>query len=123
MFNYSFCFIIHRPEPGPEVIYLKHVERSKPHARRPEDERIYPPPHFIVPLSDVTQIENGHIHFEGRIEPVGDPSMKVNWFYNGKSIPASKILEIHYLNYLSNSLTRKYLNRFTHIRLKNKYNV
>lgn len=72
------------------MIYLRHVERAKPHMSRPEDERIYPPPHFIVPLSDITQVENGRIHFEARIEPVGDPSMRVDWFHNGRLLPASK---------------------------------
>lgn len=66
------------------------MERAKPHAPRPEDDRIYPPPRFIVPLSDITQVENARIHFEARIEPVGDPSMKVDWYHNGRPVPASK---------------------------------
>lgn len=31
----------------------------------------------------------GKIHFEARIEPVGDPSMRVDWFINGRPLPAS----------------------------------
>lgn len=73
----------------PEVIYLRHVERTKPHSRPGEEDRVYPPPQFIVPLQDVTQIEGGKIHFEGRIEPVGDPSMYVEWFLNGRPLTAS----------------------------------
>lgn len=68
---------------------MRHVERAKPHARREEDERVYPPPHFIVPLSNLQQVEGGKVHFEARVEPVGDPSMKVDWFHNGRPIPAS----------------------------------
>lgn len=79
-----------RPEPEPEIIYLRHVERPR-HAPRPgEEDRVYPPPQFIVPLRDVTQMEGGKIHFEGRIEPVGDPTMYVEWFLNGRPLTASK---------------------------------
>ncbi|KAI5701651.1 hypothetical protein M8J75_011738 [Diaphorina citri] len=77
------------PEPGPEVIYLRHVERAKPRGPRQEQERLYPPPQFIIPLSDIEQVEGGKIHFEARIEPVGDPSMRVDWFINGRPLPAS----------------------------------
>lgn len=79
-----------RPAPGPEVIYLKHVEPSRPYAALPEQDRVYPPPQFIIPLHDVMQVEGGKVHFEARIEPVGDPTMHVEWFLNGKPLPASK---------------------------------
>lgn len=35
-------------------------------------------------------MEGGKIHFEGRIEPVGDPTMYVEWFLNGRPLTASK---------------------------------
>ncbi|CAG5081160.1 Similar to sls: Titin (Drosophila melanogaster) [Cotesia congregata] len=77
------------PAPGPEVIYLRHVERAKPHLPPAEEDRIYPPPRIIVPLRDVHQIEGGRIHFEARIEPVGDPTMRVDWYVNGRVLEAS----------------------------------
>lgn len=79
-----------RIEPEPEVIYLRHVERARPRARHDEDDHVYPPPQFIVPLHDVTQTEGGKIHFEGRIEPVGDSSMYVEWYKDGRPLSASK---------------------------------
>ena len=79
-----------RIAPGPEVIYLRHVERAKPHVPQGEEDRIYPPPQFIVPLRDVSQVEGGRVHFEARIEPVGDPTMQVDWFVNGRPLEASK---------------------------------
>jgi len=82
--------------PGPEVIYLRHVERAKPHAPQPEEERFYPPPQFIVPLRDVSQIEGGRVHFEARIEPVGDPTMHVDWFVNGRPLEASEYYLLHF---------------------------
>ncbi|XP_033606475.1 titin isoform X1 [Cryptotermes secundus] len=75
--------------PGPEVIYLRHVERAKPHVPQAEEDRIYPPPQFIIPLHDISQIEGGRVHFEARIEPVGDPTMRVDWFVNGRPLEAS----------------------------------
>lgn len=40
-----------QPEPQPEVIYLRHVERARPQApRREEEERVYEAPVFIMPL-------------------------------------------------------------------------
>ncbi|XP_018337981.1 PREDICTED: titin isoform X9 [Trachymyrmex septentrionalis] len=77
------------PAPGPEVIYLRHVERAKPYLPPPEEDKIYPPPRFIIPLKDVHQIEGGRIHFEARIEPVGDPTMRVEWYVNGRTLDAS----------------------------------
>lgn len=56
-----------------------------------EEDRVYPPPQFIVPLHDVQQQEGGKVHFEARIEPVGDPTMRVEWFLNGKMIVASEL--------------------------------
>lgn len=66
------------------------MERAKPHAPRAEEDRIYPPPQFIIPLRDAQQMEGGRVHFEARIEPVGDPTMKVEWFVNGRPLEASK---------------------------------
>lgn len=63
-----------------------------------EEDRVYPPPQFIVPLRDVNQMEGGKVHFEARIEPVGDPSMKVEWFLNGNVIVASEFNKNFILN-------------------------
>ncbi|XP_014204704.1 titin [Copidosoma floridanum] len=77
------------PIPDPEVIHLKPVERTRPYVPPSEEERIYPPPRFIVPLRDCHQIEGGRIHLEARIEPVGDPTMRVEWYFNGRALSAS----------------------------------
>lgn len=71
------------------MIYLRHVERAKPHQTSQEEDRQYPPPQFIVPLRDAQQNEGGRIHFEARIEPVGDPTMRVEWYINGRVLAAS----------------------------------
>jgi titin len=80
-----------RAVPEPEVIFLKHVERSKPHTPMPEPDRTYPPPQFVVPLQDIAQSEGGRIKFEARVEPNGDPTLIVEWFINGHPLTASKL--------------------------------
>lgn len=87
---YNAVTNVYRPAPGPEVIYLRHVERAKPYLPPSEEDKIYPPPRFIIPLRDVHQIEGGRIHFEARIEPVGDPTMRVEWYVNGRALDASE---------------------------------
>lgn len=67
------------------------MERARPYIPPGEEDRVYPPPQFIVPLKSVTAMEGGKIHFETRIEPVGDPTMKIEWLKNGQSIEASKL--------------------------------
>lgn len=79
-----------RIAPEPEIIYLRHVERAKPFAPHAEEDRIYGPPQFIVPLRDAQQVEGGKVHFEARIEPVADPTLRVEWYLNGRLIEASK---------------------------------
>lgn len=74
------------------MIYLKHIEPAQPHFPKAEQDRVYPPPQFIIPIRNVAQLEGGKVHFEARIEPVGDPSMRVEWFVNGKSLEASKFV-------------------------------
>lgn len=58
-----------------------------------EEDRVYPPPQFILPMRDMTQTEGGKVHFEARIEPVGDPSMRVEFLLNGRLIVASKFIK------------------------------
>lgn len=94
-----------RPEPGPEVIYLRHIERARPYLPPGEEDRVYPPPQFIIPLRDAIQYEGGKVHFEARIEPVGDPTMCVEWFLNGKPLAASKYILIIFVFFFKSKIT------------------
>ena len=38
--------------------------------------------------------EGGFAHFEARLEPMGDHTMKVEWFKDGKPVEASSRYEI-----------------------------
>lgn len=44
------------------------------------------PPKFLNELKDVSIKENDFVHFESRLVPVSDPTMKVEWFVNDKPL-------------------------------------
>jgi len=44
------------------------------------------PPEFLSQPNDLLLAENGLAHFECKLTPVSDPSMRVEWFHNGKSL-------------------------------------
>lgn len=52
-----------------------------------EDTQPKTKPIFMKPLKNHQTIELSNVHFETRLQPVGDPTMKVEWFCNGKPIP------------------------------------
>lgn len=48
-------------------------------------------PIFVQPLSDPAPVNEGkNIHLECRLEPMGDPTMRVEWFQNGKPVTVGK---------------------------------
>lgn len=61
------------------------------------DEEQPQPPHFTQEIVDNVDIpEGGPIHFDCRVEPVGDPSMRIDWFHNGRPLPTGS--RVHMLN-------------------------
>ena len=44
-------------------------------------------PLFRTPLQNPQPVMEGqNIHLEARLEPIGDPGMKVEWFFNGQAL-------------------------------------
>ena len=86
--------LIFRKEPEPETIYLKHVERQQAQQRKEETSVKYPPPQFMTPLMNVNITEGQRAHFEAKVGPVGDPSMVVEWYFNGAMIQASEYVHV-----------------------------
>ena len=53
------------------------------------------PPRFVTQIQSVTSLDEMQAtKFECQLAPVGDPNMKVEWFYNGKPLPFSKYSSI-----------------------------
>jgi len=49
-------------------------------------------PIFVQPLSDPKPIGEGrNIHLECRLEPMGDPTMRVEWFQNGRPVTVGEL--------------------------------
>ena len=47
------------------------------------------PPRFVTNLENITDLVEGQpAHFDCRVEPVGDPSMRIEWFHNGVALAA-----------------------------------
>ena len=70
---------------------MKHVERQQQQQKREEEIATkYPVPSFMTPLRDLTINEGEKAHFDAKVAPVGDPSMKVEWIFGGQLITASK---------------------------------
>ena len=76
------------------TIHAKTVEETKRFEMKQEMKvevvdvaRSTAPPKFTTQLQDLPKIAEGqNIHFEAKLEPVGDPNMKVEWFFNGKPL-------------------------------------
>ena len=76
------------------TIHAKTVEETKRFEMKQEMKvemqepaRSTAPPVFIMPLQDPPTVAEGqNIHFEAKLEPVGDPHMKVEWFFNGRPL-------------------------------------
>lgn len=50
-------------------------------------------PHFITQMQSMLGMKEGQsIHLESKLEPVGDPNMRVDWYRNGQPLqPSSRI--------------------------------
>ena len=65
---------------------IKYLESK--HQKTAEEEMAAPePPQFGRQLKNITIEEGQPAHFESTLTPVNDSSMRVEWFFNGKSIP------------------------------------
>lgn len=51
-----------------------------------QDDESGKPPEFITSPSDIEITENTLAHFECRLTPINDPSMRVEWYHNGKAL-------------------------------------
>lgn len=50
-------------------------------------------PHFIKPLHDLGELQEGrNAHFEAQLTPVSDPTMKVEWYKDGRPITGKKTI-------------------------------
>ncbi|GFY64285.1 titin [Trichonephila inaurata madagascariensis] len=99
------------PEGSPprEVVWLKPVERAAPRARAPEEERPPQKPAFTTHIRDLTLQEGDRAHFDARLIPIGDPTMVIEWYVNGKPVEASsRVMTTYNFGYVALTLLHVY---------------
>uniref|UniRef100_T1J5H7 Ig-like domain-containing protein n=1 Tax=Strigamia maritima TaxID=126957 RepID=T1J5H7_STRMM len=89
-----------RPAGSPEreIIWLRHVQRARPRQQpEEEDTRIRSAPMFTHLLKDIKDLTEGErVHFEARLVPIGDPTMKIEWYFNGRPLVIGSRIMTHY---------------------------
>ena len=71
-----------------KIQYLEDESRYKRTER--EEQAIAEKPQFGRPLKNVDILEGQAAHLEATLTPVNDPTMKVEWYCNGRPIPQGK---------------------------------
>ncbi|KAG9511335.1 Titin [Fragariocoptes setiger] len=69
---------------------LEHIRRLE-EGRPPREEWRAPPieqaPKFLTHLNEYQELNEGDaVHFECRLAPVGDPTLKTEWYFNGRPL-------------------------------------
>ena len=67
---------------------IRKLEESLYHSEQAPAEDAQPqPPRFVTEIQSQEALFEGQpAHFDCRVEPVGDPSMRIEWFHNGRPI-------------------------------------
>lgn len=77
---------------------MKRIQQLEAHVdHRPEEpERVFDKPIFTQLLTGPSELWEGqHAHFEARVVPVGDPTMRFEWYVNGVELKLGRLLIAH----------------------------
>lgn len=67
---------------------------NRPPEEAPDAEKDFDAPNFPEPLTDFGEMMEGDsAHFQCKLEPVGDPSMRIEWIHNGEKVPYSSRIQ------------------------------
>lgn len=83
---------------------IQSLEDSSRYARKEQEEvTVAQSPRFLGPLKGTNKILEGQrAHFEARVEPQSDLTMKIEWYHNGHPImPANRIQTYHDFGYVA----------------------
>lgn len=93
------------PESLDRIGSLEQPKSAKPESQEPT----YESPVFITHLNNIVCQEADNIHFECNVEPSRDPTLKIEWFVNGKPLPSgSRYKTTHDFGYVSLDVTHTY---------------
>lgn len=66
---------------------IQMLEDASRYQRMVQDEvTVMQPPQFTRPLHNIETVELTNVHMECRLQPVGDSSMRIEWFVNGRTV-------------------------------------
>lgn len=75
---------------------IQQLEEGKAPSRADEEDRAYEKPIFTQLLTGPSELVEGQLaHFECRVLPVGDPTLRFEWYVNGKELKLGE-LDIQY---------------------------
>lgn len=83
---------------------IQYLEDSSRYSRNQQEEvSVTQKPRFLGPLKGTNKIVEGQrAHFEARVEPQSDLTMKIEWYFNGKPIQsANRIQTYHDFGYVA----------------------
>ncbi|XP_015783235.1 titin isoform X1 [Tetranychus urticae] len=84
---------------------IRHLEDHERYQRHQSVDETFStlPPVFVKSLTNLDDaVENGYAHFEAQITPVNDPTMKVDWYFNGQPLAiGSRISTIFSFGYVA----------------------
>lgn len=66
-----------------QISFLEHGRQQR---TATEETDINQPPSFSKSLRNIETYEGTNIHLEARLQPVGDSSMRIDWFFNDDSL-------------------------------------
>ena len=81
--------VVLEPQMPHDMAGIRNLEEglTKPPPAAPEAEEQPNPPRFVTELKNQDELyEGAAAHFDCRLEPVGDPSMRIEWFFNGRPL-------------------------------------
>lgn len=83
---------------------IQQLEDSSRYTRKEQEEvQVTQKPRFLGPLKGTNKIVEGQrAHFEARVEPQSDMTLRIEWYFNGKPIqPANRIQTYHDFGYVA----------------------
>jgi len=93
------------PDSLPRIGELEAPKEGRPEAPEPT----YETPVFITHLNNIECKESDNVRFECNVEPARDPTMSIEWFYNGQPLQAAaKFKSIYDFGYCALDLTNSY---------------
>jgi titin len=102
--HWLFSDTLH-PDALPKIGALE----KPPEGKKEQAEPTYEEPVFISHLNNVECIEGDNVHFECNVEPSKDPTMKIEWFLNGKPLPyGSRYKSTYDFGYVALDLNHAY---------------